>query len=225
MNSPKSFGAFLRIGIGLVATASLVALSGCDLQEDADTARGEQLFVQKCGSCHALTAAGTQANVGPNLDYAFKVSRSNGADQDTIEGIVSHQIGYPRPADPKDTHLYMPANLVEGKDLKDVAAYVASVAGVPGIKPPQFVPEEFFVSNCGGCHMLSAAGTQGVTGPNLDQQLVGESPEWIQNAIVNPNSEIAAGYQAGVMPQNFGQVMTPDQLKKLVDYLEKSVNG
>ncbi len=224
MNRSRTLGSILRIGVGLVATASVVALSGCDLQEDADTARGEQLFVQKCGQCHALTAAGTQANIGPNLDYAFKASRAIGADQDTIEGVVTHQIKYPRAADPKDTYLYMPANLVTGDDLRDVSAYIASVAGVPGIKPPLFVPEEFFVSNCGGCHILGAAGTQGVTGPNLDQSMLGQSPSWIENAIVNPNSEVAAGYQAGVMPQNYGQVMTPAQLRQLVEYLEKSVN-
>ena len=214
-----------RLVIAVAAAASVVAMSGCDLQEDADTTRGEQLFVQKCGSCHALTAAGTQGNVGPNLDYAFKAARKMGSDQDTIEGIVTHQIEYPRPASPKDTSVYMPANLVTGKDVDDVAAYVASVAGVPGIKPPIFEPEQFFVANCGGCHMLSAAGTQGVTGPNLDKVLVGKTPEWISNAIVNPNSEIQAGYQAGVMPQNYGQVMTPDQLKKLVDYIEQSLKG
>jgi mono/diheme cytochrome c family protein len=28
--------------------------------------------------------------------------------------------------------------------------------------------KEVFVSNCGGCHTLSAAGTSGTTGPNLD---------------------------------------------------------
>jgi len=28
--------------------------------------------------------------------------------------------------------------------------------------------KEVFVSNCGGCHTLAAAGTSGTTGPNLD---------------------------------------------------------
>ena len=217
-----------RLFKALAAGAALVgaiAVSGCDLQEDADLERGQSLFVQKCGSCHALTAAGTKANVGPNLDYAFATSRDMGSDQDVIEGVVAHQIRYPRPASPENTAVYMPADLVTGQDLDDVATYVASVAGVKGIKPPKFVPEEFFVSNCGGCHILSAAGTQGVTGPNLDQSMAGKTPDWISNAIINPNSEIAKGYQAGVMPQNYGEVMTPAQLRQLVDYLEKSVGN
>lgn len=225
MNRRRLVSSLTRLSVALTATAGLVTMTGCDLQEDADTSRGEQLFVQKCGSCHALTAAGTQGNVGPNLDDAFKASRQIGSDQDTIEGIVAHQIKYPRPADPKDTAVYMPADLVTGTDVEDVATYVASVAGVPGIKPPIFEPEQFFVSNCGGCHILAAAGTQGVTGPNLDKSMAGKSPAWISNAIVDPNSEIAAGYQAGVMPANYGEVMTPKQLQQLVSYLEKSIGG
>ena len=30
--------------------------------------RGRELFVQSCGSCHTLEAAGTQGAIGPNLD-------------------------------------------------------------------------------------------------------------------------------------------------------------
>ena len=60
-------------------------------------------------------------------------------DQDTIEGVVQSQIENPRPASPEDVEVYMPANLVEGEDAEDVAAYVASVAGVPGIEPPEFI--------------------------------------------------------------------------------------
>ena len=31
----------------------------------------------------------------------------------------------------------MPAHIVEGTDLDDVAAYVGKYAGVPGVKPPE----------------------------------------------------------------------------------------
>ncbi len=31
-------------------------------------ANGRELFVNKCGSCHTLSAAGTTGQVGPNLD-------------------------------------------------------------------------------------------------------------------------------------------------------------
>lgn len=210
---------------GAAATASLAVMTGCDLQENADLDRGEQLFTQKCGSCHALTGAGTNADVGPNLDFAFQASRSAGMDQDTIEGVVEAQIENPRPASPEDTRVYMPANLVEGDDLRDVAAYVASVAGVEGIEPPEFIAPEFFATNCGGCHTLSQAGTTGTTGPNLDEVLSGKSPDQISEQIVNPNSEITPGFGAGVMPQNYGETLQPKELQALVRYLQQAVGG
>jgi mono/diheme cytochrome c family protein len=204
---------------------ALVAFSGCDLQEEANTERGEQLFVAKCGSCHALTAAGTNANVGPDLDLAFRQARVNGMDQDTIEGVVENQIENPRPASPDNTAVYMPAGLVEGEDLHDVAAYVASVAGVPGIQPPQFVAQDFFATNCGSCHTLQAAGTTGTVGPDLDQVLAGQSPQQVSQSIVNPDAQIEQGYQPGVMPSNFGDTLSPKELNQLVAYLLQSVGG
>ena len=208
-----------------IAVASLTGMTGCDLQENADLDNGEQLFTQQCGSCHALTAAGTRATVGPDLDVAFAASRASGMDQDTIEGVVESQVENPRPANPDQTEIYMPAGLVEGDDLRDVSAYVASVAGVPGIKPPEFIAPEFFATNCGGCHTLSQAGTTGTIGPNLDDVLAGKSPQQISTGISDPNAEIAAGFPADVMPANYGDTLTPQQLQQLVQYLVQSTGG
>jgi mono/diheme cytochrome c family protein len=208
-----------------IAAAGLVGLTGCDLQENADLDRGEQLFTQKCGTCHALTGAGTNATVGPNLDTAFAQARASGMDQDTVEGVVESQIENPRPASPDQVDVYMPPNLVEGDDLADVAAYVASVAGVPGIKPPEFMAPEFFATNCGGCHTLSQAGTTGTVGPNLDQVLPGQSPMNISQDITDPNAVIEPGFPAGVMPQNYRTTLTPPQLQQLVQYLIQAVGG
>lgn len=209
----------------VIAAAALAGLTGCDLQEDADLERGEQLFTQKCGSCHALTGAGTNAEVGPDLDAAFAASRASGMDQDTIEGVVQTQIENPRPASPEDTEVYMPANLVEGDDAEDVATFVASVAGVPGIEPPEFIAPEFFASNCGGCHVLGAAGTTGTVGPNLDEVLAGQSPDQIAQSITEPDAQIVPGFQPGVMPQNYGETLTPQQVQQLVRYLQQSIGG
>ena len=214
----------LLVGAAM-AVVALGALTGCDLQENADLERGEQLFTQKCGSCHALTGAGTNADIGPNLDFAFQASRDAGMDQDTVEGVVQSQIENPRPASPQDTAVYMPAGLVEGEDAEAVAAYVASVAGVPGIEPPEFIAPEFFATNCGGCHTLSAAGTTGTIGPNLDDALPGQSPAQVSESITDPEAQIAAGFPGGVMPANYGDTLTPAQLQQLVRYLLQSAGG
>jgi cytochrome c oxidase subunit 2 len=79
----------------------------------------------------------------------------------------------------------------------------------------------FAENGCGGCHTLADAGTQGTTGPVLDKVLKGKDPAFIQESITDPNKEIAPGFQANLMPQDFGQKLSPDQLKALVDYLSQ----
>jgi mono/diheme cytochrome c family protein len=136
----------------IAAATAIVGLTGCNLGPKDDLDKGQQLFTQKCGSCHTLTGAGTNGDIGPNLDYAFKNARASGMDSDTVKGVVEYQIAYARPAATQSTDVYMPQDLVTGQDASDVAAYVASVAGVPGIKPPVFAPPQFFATNCGGCN-------------------------------------------------------------------------
>jgi mono/diheme cytochrome c family protein len=207
------------------AAGALLFITGCDPQENADTQHGRMLFQQKCGVCHALAEAGTAAQVGPNLDAAFAQARAAGEDQDTIEGVVSAQIENPRPASPDQVDIYMPPELVTGQDAADVASYVGSVAGIPGIKPPKLPPPELFAQQCGICHTLAAAGTTATTGPNLDQTLKGKDAAFIQQSIEDPNAVIASGFGPGIMPANFSQTLTQDDITGLVDYLLTSVNG
>jgi mono/diheme cytochrome c family protein len=215
-----------RLGIVAAALVGAVALGGCDVSEDADLDRGRALFQQKCGTCHALAQAGTSSVVGPDLDASFAQSRMDGMDNDTIEGVVQTQISAPRFVEEGALNydqVYMPADLVTGQDAEDVATYVASVAGVPGAKPPQLAPPQLFAEKCGICHAFKAAGTTSATGPDLDQVLAGEDAKYIEEQIIDPNSEITQGYSEGIMPQDFETTLTPEDLKGLVQYLLDNV--
>jgi mono/diheme cytochrome c family protein len=202
----------------------VLAVSGCGTTT-ADPARGRTLFVQKCGVCHTLAQAGTTAEVGPSLDAAFSAARAVGENSDTIEGVVKAQVEYPRPNNGNPA-VSMPRDIVTGQDLNDVAAYVGEWAGVPGAKPPEVEggpgAQVFANNGCGGCHTLAAAGSSGVTGPNLDEVLPGQSAEKIKEDIVNPNAEIAKGYQANIMPQEFGETIPANELEQLVEYLQET---
>ena len=224
-NGRRIYGRAIWAIATVATTAAVVGLTGCNLGPKANLDRGQQLFTQKCGVCHTLTGAGTNGTVGPNLDYAFKQARANGMDSDTVKGVIEAQVENPRPATPQQTQVYMPPKLVEGDDLNDVASYVASVAGVPGIKPPVFAPPQFFATNCGGCHALAQAGTTGTVGPNLTTALSGQTAAEISQSISSPNAKITPGFQANVMPQNFGQTLTPQQLQQLVAYLQSATGG
>jgi mono/diheme cytochrome c family protein len=220
---PKPIVALLAL-LALGATA--VVASGCGTTS-ADTARGRTLFIQKCGVCHAMAEAGTTAQTGPDLDDAFASAREVGENSDTIEGIVEAQVEFPRPSDGNPA-VSMPAHIVEGQDLSDVAAYVGAYAGVPGAAPPE-VPggpgAQVFANNgCGGCHTLAAAGSGGVTGPDLDEVIPGQDAAEVEEDIVDPNKVIAKGYPANVMPSNFDQTISKKEIEQLVEYLIKETS-
>lgn len=112
----------------LLLAAALLAAAGCGGSEasgleGANPTVGKGLFVEKCGSCHTLADAATASQVGPNLDDALARSRAEGFDRSTLFRVTLDQIDLAAPP--------MPADIVEGQDAVDVAAYVASVAGVP----------------------------------------------------------------------------------------------
>lgn len=77
----------------------------------------------------------------------------------------------------------------------------------------------FRVSGCGGCHTFAAAGTSGTTGPDLDESLAGKDAAYAEQAIVDPDADVAEGYSPGVMPQTYEQQFSPEQIADLVTFL------
>jgi cytochrome c oxidase subunit 2 len=75
---------------------------------------------------------------------------------------------------------------------------------------------------CGACHTLSAAGTSGTTGPNLDQVLKGKDAAFIKQSIVQPDAQIAKGYSKGIMPPNFGSTLSGPEVDALVKFLSEA---
>ncbi len=220
MNSrPKLIQSLLAlVALGVLA---LIA-SGCGTTT-ADEDRGRVLFTEKCGNCHTMAQAGTTSQIGPDLDDAFGPARAAGMNDETVEGVVKAQVGYPRPSTDNPA-VSMPADIVSGQDLDDVAAYIGMWAGVPGAEPPKVAggpgAQVFADNGCGGCHILAAAGSGGVTGPNLDEFLVaGDDAEHVEEMIVDPNAEIAEGFPPDLMPKNYGETLSDKELEDLVQFL------
>jgi mono/diheme cytochrome c family protein len=80
----------------------------------------------------------------------------------------------------------------------------------------------FAAQGCGGCHTFGPAGTNGTVGPDLDQALQGKDADFVKESIVDPNKDVASGYQPNIMPGNFGQTLTPKQIDDLVAFLTQS---
>ena len=72
---------------------------------------------------------------------------------------------------------------------------------------------------CGSCHKLADAGTSAETGPDLDETLPDKDAAYIEEAIVEPDKETPPGFQAGIMPKNYGDTLSDEELEALVKYL------
>jgi len=117
-----------RIGLGCLVAAVGLVTTGCSIKgaDNANVILGKQAFVAKCGSCHTLARAETKGVVGPNLDEAFRASIREGLERSTVRTVVEGQVENPNKAG------VMPKNLASGATLRDIAAYVAQVADLPG---------------------------------------------------------------------------------------------
>jgi len=90
----------------------------------------------------------------------------------------------------------------------------------------------FTSAGCSACHTLAAAGATGTIGPDLDVRLRSDCSlpasrkirgatlqQCIETAITKPYAYIPSGYQAGIMPPNFGTTLSPTQIQALVSFL------
>jgi mono/diheme cytochrome c family protein len=214
--------------VPLLVAALALLLSACGREED-DLANGKALFTERCGSCHVLARAGTQGKTGPSLDASFRTALADGEARETVQGIVQHQILYPRKSS------QMPAGLVEGQDANDVAAYVAyaasrtgedvgalAQAGLAGATTGEQI---FTAAGCGACHTFGKAGTNANIGPNLDELAAQagsrtdlSAEEYVSESILEPEAFTVEGFQAGVMPAYEGR-LNEKQVQALVKYL------
>jgi cytochrome c oxidase subunit 2 len=97
-------------------------------------------------------------------------------------------------------------------------ATAAPAAGVPASRGL----EVWAAQGCGSCHTLAAANAHGVIGPDLASSLKGVPASYIKEGIVAPGKTAAAGYSAGMMPEDYAARIAPDDLDRLVDFLKGS---
>jgi mono/diheme cytochrome c family protein len=97
-----------------------VAVGGVHLNQNEQ--KGRELFARSCGVCHTLAATKSVGAVGPNLDIRVgaQISTASGRKalvQNAIEEGRARGLGQ------------MPALLYQGKEARDIAEFVAAVAG------------------------------------------------------------------------------------------------
>jgi cytochrome c oxidase subunit 2 len=85
----------------------------------------------------------------------------------------------------------------------------------------------FIRYGCGACHLAADAGGAGVVGPPLDgiSAIAGDrveglsAREYLRQSIIATDDFIVDGYPSNVMPNDFGDRMTEDEIDVLVEYL------
>jgi cytochrome c2 len=238
--------------LGFIVAFVVLAATGCGtggVASGGDVANGKKLFMGdgKCAGCHVLKAAGASGTIGPNLDAAFGSDRAQGFREVTIRQVVADQIKFA--GNYGTTGPTMPRNLVKGQAVDDVAAYVASVAGMPGgaatSTPAATTPatttggggnataagkQAFTDNGCAACHTLAAAGASGKIGPDLDKikayAKAAKQPldAFILESITKPDAYVEKGYPKGVMPHTFAS-LPKATLDALVAFISDSAKG
>jgi ubiquinol-cytochrome c reductase cytochrome c subunit len=182
--------------------AQVRAGSNADAVRDpAQVARGEELYLTSCVSCHGLAGAGTEN--GPPLLTAGEAA----ADFYLRTGRMP--LAFPAPQPPDKPRAY------DNDDIEALVAYVGSLGDGPAI--PDVDPDrgdlalggELFRANCAACHNASAIGgalSHGNYAPSLQHTAALQIGEAMR---VGP----------GQMPQFGPDVFTDDELDSIVRYV------
>lgn len=90
---------------------------------------------------------------------------------------------------------------------------------------PESVPasleegKELFITNCGACHTLAKAGTDGVVGPDLDELLAPPAPTDPDPATIKPR--VLAAIEDGVEGRMPAGILSGDQAQVVADFVSK----
>lgn len=90
---------------------------------------------------------------------------------------------------------------------------------------PESVPsnleagKELFVTNCGACHTLAKAGTDGVVGPNLDDLLAPPSATPPDPATIKPR--VLSAIENGVAGRMPAGILSGDQADTVANFVSQ----
>ena len=91
---------------------------------------------------------------------------------------------------------------------------------------PESVPasldegKELFVTNCGACHTLAKAGTDGVVGPDLDDLLAPPSPTPPDPATIKPR--VLAAVNNGVAGRMPAGILSGEQAETVAEFVSQT---
>lgn len=111
----------------------------------------------------------------------------------------------------------------------DFEAWVAAEqAAAAVLTPVELGAKAYAEKGCQGCHSVDGSpgvgpSWQGLYGSERafeDGTTVEADEAYLRSAIVNPNGQIVQGYAANMMPQNYGETLTEDEINGLIEYMK-----
>ena len=199
--------------LGLILVGAIYAVITGSGQSSASTTpsasraqilRGQQIFQLTCATCHGLQAQGT--SVAPSL---IGVGSAAVDFQVSTGRMPAKEIGAENGRKPPQ---------LNPTETRDVAEYIASLAGGPAIPTPAEVStsgtnaalgQELFIADCAQCHNFDGAGgalTDGKYAPALTQA----TPTQIYEAMLT-------GPEA--MPVFNNTTITPNEKRDIIAYV------
>lgn len=87
-----------------------------------------------------------------------------------------------------------------------------------GGRVPYASPEDIIAGlTCGMCHKIGEE--EGEMGPDLTKIGALRDKDYIRRSLIDPNADIAEGFEADMMPDSFGTDLSAKEMEMLVDYL------
>ena len=118
------FGVFAAICVIVIPYLAIAKEGGSDaapIEIESWDSDGKQLFVNNCGPCHTLAAAGTDGVVGPNLDDQLAAGGQANFEGSYQRAIFAVTCGFGNGR--------MPADILRGENAQEVSAFVGAYAG------------------------------------------------------------------------------------------------
>jgi ubiquinol-cytochrome c reductase cytochrome c subunit len=199
--------------------AALAPASAEDAAASEDTvAKGRELFLVGCSSCHGLNGEGVSASDGTWYGPSLVGVGAAAVDFQVSTGRMP--MAAPGAQAPDKRRVY------EEEETAALAAYIASLGPGPAVpEPEQYDPEtipedereeaivrggEFFRTNCTACHNF--AGTGGaLPGGKYAPTLVGVEPIHIYEALVTGPQQ---------MPVFSDDVLLPEEKRDIIAYIQ-----
>ena len=203
---------------------------------------GAVLFEDNCAPCHGTDGKGVPGR-GPALNTAefFTTRLSEIGYNGTLESFVKLTVAGGRPAktplgeqfaQPMPTWSQAYGGPMRPDQVDNVVAFVinweeGAVSGESATVSSGDLESDdpvvrgralFNTKGCSACHTVQGI-SSGVVGPELTNIYADKGADYIHESILDPNAVIAQGFAPDLMPKNFGELLTEDDISDIIEFL------